>query len=518
MPRLDVRVKTELPAKAICNKKTSSVIISEFSLSGALVNGLNSKHTGIITIKPEFGANKNIALTGEIIRKNNGTTIIEFYHPDRYAGVRAWQYIKQHLSLTEECPYCNNKNSLGADHCGSCGWLLDFNDIDYLDKHNREIFVPKILRRACSLDPDQMHTVINFMDTELRKKRMELPGITCPYGIEHELRGSYCFESILGHHPKMIAILKLIAQVADTAATVLIYGESGTGKELIARALHYNSRRKNAIFATINCGALPENLLDTELFGHVRGAFTGAIKDKAGWFEHADKGTIFLDEISEMPAALQVKLLRILQTGEYSRVGSTKINRCDVRILAATNRNLKNLVREGTFREDLYYRLNVLDIELPPLRERKCDIPLLIQHLLKIFSAKYAKPHLRLTKDAEALILAYDFPGNIRELENIIQRAVLLAESSIIETRHLPADIRDKSVTSLQKENKLSSFKLAKQQAVEQFERKYISDCLKTTSGNISRAAFAAGINVKNFYEKMTKYGIDPHSFKNFSK
>ena len=206
---------------------------------------------------------------------------------------------------------------------------------------------------------------------------------------EQELRNNYLFGSIIGHHPKIIEILKLISQVAATDATVLILGESGTGKELVARALFENSQKKDKSFIPINCGGLPENLLESELFGHQKGAFTGAQKDKMGWFERADGGTIFFDEVSEMTGHLQVKLLRILQTGEFSRVGSTEISYCNVRIIAATNKDLQILIKEGTFREDLYYRLNVIDINLPPLRKRRTDIPILIQHYLNLFGKKY---------------------------------------------------------------------------------------------------------------------------------
>jgi len=331
--------------------------------------------------------------------------------------------------------------------------------------------------------------------------------------LEKELRSKYQFDAIIGHHPKMVAILKLITHIANTDATILIQGESGTGKELIANALHYNSSRKDKPFVPINCGALPENLLESELFGHQKGAFTGAIADKLGWFERANGGTIFLDEVSEMSPELQVKLLRVLQTGEFSRVGSTEIRYCNVRVIAATNQNLKNLVKAGKFREDLYYRLNVIDIELPPLRERKGDIPLLAHHFMNVYGKKYQKMNINLSRDAEVYLFAYDFPGNVRELENIIQRAVVLAEANIIEMRHLPVNV-DSAMTSKKLKDKPSTFRLAKQQMIEKFEREYIMDCLKAAEGNISQAAKIAGIHFKNFYAKMIKYGIDPHVFK----
>lgn len=331
--------------------------------------------------------------------------------------------------------------------------------------------------------------------------------------LEQALREKYQFESIIGQDPKMVEILKLVAQVADTDATVLIQGESGTGKELIARALHYNSRRKDKPFVAINCAALPENLLESELFGHVRGSFTGAIKDKAGWFEIANGGTIFLDEVSEMPPHLQVKLLRVLQSGEYSRVGSTEICVTDVRIIAAASRDLQKLVKQEKFREEFYYRLNVIDICLPPLRDRKGDIPVLAQHFLKKYGTKYNKENLTLSREADNLLLAYSFPGNIRELENILQRAVVLAEAELIEPHHLPPNVSEVLKTTAMKKS-IATFKEAKQRAVATFERDYIIDCLKTSKGNISQAARTAGVDLKNFYAKMKKYGIDPVAFK----
>ncbi|MFQ5709435.1 MAG: sigma-54 interaction domain-containing protein [bacterium] len=331
--------------------------------------------------------------------------------------------------------------------------------------------------------------------------------------LEKELRSRYRFDFIVGRHPRMIRSLKLVSQIANTDATVLILGESGTGKELIARALHYNSNRQSNPFVTINCGALPESLLESELFGHVRGAFTGAIKDKLGWFESANGGTIFLDEVSEMTPTLQVKLLRILQTGDYSPVGSTESCKCDVRFIAATNKDLLALVYETKFREDLYFRLNVIDIDLPPLRERKSDIPLLIQHFTNLYGAKYGKEDLDISKDTEGLLLSYNFPGNVRELENVIQRCVALVENHLIKPEHLPSCIYGKG-NHIHLVETPSCFKAAKQRVVERFEKEYIADCLKASKGHISDAAKSAGIDVKNFYEKMKKYGVHAHTFK----
>ncbi|MFQ5706637.1 MAG: sigma 54-interacting transcriptional regulator [bacterium] len=324
------------------------------------------------------------------------------------------------------------------------------------------------------------------------------------HALQRELRQRFDFGAIVGNHPATVEILELIAQVADTDATILLSGESGTGKELLARALHSNSRRSDKPFVPINCGALPENLLESELFGHVRGAFTGATENKVGWFERAYGGTIFLDEIGEMSPAMQVKVLRILQTGEFSPVGSTVVRACDVRVVAATNKNLLQLIKEGRFREDLYYRLNVIGIDMPPLRERKSDIAVLAQHFIHSFGQKYNKKNLCLSEKAKTQLFLYDFPGNVRELENIIQRAVILAKGEQIETDHLPADL------SVSEEGEELSFKSAKQRVVQRFEREYIIDRLMKSRGNISQAARASEMAVKNFFDKMKKYGIDP--------
>ncbi len=343
----------------------------------------------------------------------------------------------------------------------------------------------------------------------LERKRLK-NGIAA---LETELRGKYQFEAIISSHPKMMEILRLVSQVADTDAMVLIQGESGTGKELIAQSLHYNSRRCGKPFVPINCGALPENLLESELFGHVRGAFTGAIKDKAGWFECAEGGTIFLDEINDMSPALQARLLRIIQTGEYSRVGSTEFRKSNVRIVTATNKNLLAAVKQGKFREDLYYRLDVINFELPPLRERKSDIPLLIDHFLEVYNKKLDKKIQRLSREAETVLLAYDYPGNIRELENIIQRAVTLAENDIIELKHLPTHFtlcRD----VLQKKTKSINLTEIKRQAAQKAEQEILIECLRATHGHISKTAKMLNVDVGNLHRIIKKHGIDPSSFK----
>lgn len=346
--------------------------------------------------------------------------------------------------------------------------------------------------------------------TALERKNL----VTRVQTLEQQLLERHDFKAIIGQHPAMLRLLQTVAQIADSEATVLIHGENGTGKELIARALHFNSGRKEKNFVALNCGAFQESLIESELFGHVAGAFTGAVKNKAGWFARAHGGTIFLDEVSEMSPAMQVKLLRVLQTGEYAPVGSTELQNCEVRVIAATNRHLPALVREGKFREDLFYRLNVIDLEIPPLRERRSDIPLLMKHFLKKYSARYKKDGIRLTPETEAILLAHAYPGNVRELENMIERGLALAENNLIEPRLLPASVYSAAVVANSPIPKASTLTAAKQRAAEKAERDFITDCLQTTYGHISQAAKIAGVDVSNFHKLMKKHGIDPNEFK----
>ena len=333
--------------------------------------------------------------------------------------------------------------------------------------------------------------------------------------LGRKLRAESRFDAILGHDPKLLAVLERVAQVADSDVPVLIGGESGTGKELIARALHFGSRRSERPFVAINCGALPEALLDSELFGHVRGAFTGAIADRAGWFERAQGGTILLDEAGEMPPSLQVKLLRVLENREIARVGSTSVKRTDARVVAATHRDLSALVREGKFREDLLYRLNVVEIEMPPLRERPADLMLLARSFLDRSNEKHGRDR-RFSPRAERLVRAYGYPGNVRELQNAVERAVLISRGQEIGVDDLPEAMRAAGRDEPTGDG--SSFRAAKLRVVDQFERGWIENALAAARGNISEAARASGLDYKNFYAKMVRLGIEPGAFKGGSR
>ena len=308
-----------------------------------------------------------------------------------------------------------------------------------------------------------------------------------------ELQGG---ESIVGTSLVMLRTLELVRQVAPSTATVLIQGESGTGKELIADAIHHGSPRREQAFVKVNCAALPENLLESELFGHERGAFTGAVARKEGRFELADGGTLFMDEIGDISVAMQAKLLRVLQSGEFERVGGTRTLKVDVRLLAATNTDLAALVREKRFREDLYYRLNVITIQLPSLRDRREDIPLLAHHFLRRYAMKNAKPLGGFTEEAMDLLQTYAWPGNVRELENAIERAVVLTRSDLI----TPVDLPETLVRSDQAARHLV---ISIGTPLEEVEDRLIDETLRYTKGDKTLAAKLLGIATRTIYRRM---------------
>jgi two-component system NtrC family response regulator len=313
------------------------------------------------------------------------------------------------------------------------------------------------------------------------------------------LAGRHRVEGIIGESGPMQEALSLVRRVAPSDATVLIRGESGTGKELIARAIHHASPRAGGPLVKLNCAALAESLLEAELFGHEKGAFTGAIATRKGRFELADGGTLFLDEIGDLPPHTQVKLLRVLQEREFERVGSSRPISVNVRLLAATHRNLEALVREGRLREDLYYRINVVTVALPPLRERRDDLPLLIDHFARVFAEKNAKPIQGLTREARDILLRYDYPGNVRELENLVERAVVLTRDDVIGVADLPVTLRDPAP---------EPERAGLEAAVEALERRMIGDALARAGGVQTRAADRLGISERVLRYKLKKYGL----------
>ncbi|MGA2151449.1 MAG: sigma-54 dependent transcriptional regulator [Geobacteraceae bacterium] len=325
--------------------------------------------------------------------------------------------------------------------------------------------------------------------------------------LKEELKREFSFSNIVSRNPRMLEIFELIRKVSDFKTTVLIMGESGTGKELIARALHYQSKRKNASFVAVNCGAIPHTLLESELFGHLRGAFTDASTDKTGLFEQAHGGTLFLDEIGEMPLSLQVKLLRVLQDEEIRPVGSSTVKKVNVRVISATSKQLEQEITEGRFREDLYFRLNVLGIILPPLRERTEDIPLLVDHFLAKFGVMFGKEEVRLSQDALRTLVGYHWPGNVRELENCIERGLLLCEGNQLDVESLPDNLRGKSNGGASV--CIPSDSLSIKKAEEILERDFIRRALEKTGGNRTHAARLLEISHRSLLYKLKEYVME---------
>ena len=319
----------------------------------------------------------------------------------------------------------------------------------------------------------------------------------------------YGFENFIGSCEGMQQVFSLIRKVSDTDTTILVQGESGTGKELVARAIHCNSQRSNAPLIPINCAAIPRNLLESELFGHVKGAFTGATISRVGRFEMADGGTLFLDEIAEMPPELQVKILRVLQTQQFERVGGTKTIQVNIRIIAATNKDLEKEIQEGRFREDLFYRLNVIPIHLPPLRERVLDIPILTDHFLKRFNHEKKRNIKGLTKETMAYLESYPWPGNVRELENLIERMIILAEGEWIGLDDLPeklhAPLKSPAIPSLD----IPAQGIFLNKAIDNFENDLILKAMKMSGGVKSKAAKLLSLNRTTLVEKIKKKNIN---------
>jgi DNA-binding NtrC family response regulator len=355
-------------------------------------------------------------------------------------------------------------------------------------------------------DPDELQLVV---DRALERQRL----LRENRALKSEAGARYRFENIVGASVPMQAVYRLIAQCAPTQCTVLVTGESGTGKEMVARAIHYNSLRKDQPFVAVDCNTLAENLLESELFGHVKGAFTGAVAAKRGVFELANHGTLFLDELGNIPLAIQAKLLRVLQEHEYKAVGDTRTQRTNVRLVAATNCDLKAMVAEGSFREDLYYRVNVFPIHVPPLRERRDDIPALAFHFLQGFCAELARPVPRISDGAMSLLVNHGWPGNVRELQNVVQRAVILAQDDdMVRQAHLAGILESAPRSELEVprtgEELKRVKKIAREKSVEDIEKLFVQETLKRNVWNVTRSAEAAGMQRANFQALMKKYNI----------
>jgi two-component system response regulator PilR (NtrC family) len=327
--------------------------------------------------------------------------------------------------------------------------------------------------------------------------------------LRQAVEDRYKFWNLIGKSPKMQRVYELVEKVSQTKANVLITGESGTGKELVAKAVHFNSARKDRSFVTLNCGAIPENLLESELFGHMKGSFTGAIANKRGLLEMAEGGTLFMDEIGELPLALQVKLLRVIQEREFKRVGGIEDIKVDVRIISASNQDLQQKVAHGSFREDLFYRLNVIQIKIPPLRERKEDIPLLVNHFVRKYSADTGKEIEGISPEALELLLGYNFAGNVRELENMIERSITLETTPMIADRHIRSYLNERMISKgIPPTLEIPEEGMDLNKVVEDLEKAFILKALEQTDGVKKKAAEILGMNFRAMRYKLAKYDL----------
>jgi len=428
-------------------------------------------------------------ITGQVIQTGKAVTISELSKDSRFLNRTASRKAFQDHEISFICvPIKKEKQVIGALS---------------VDRPYNESYSLKDGEKLLSVVAAMIATQVIYLErTRVEKEKLRSENDR----LQTELKKKYRMKNIIGNSNKMREVYQMISQVAGSNATVLIRGESGTGKELVANSIHYNSLRAKNPFVKVNCAALPVNLIESELFGHEKGAFTGALHQKTGKFELANKGTLFLDEIGSIEPEVQVKLLRILQEKELERVGGNKTIKVDVRIVAATNRNLENAVTKGVFRNDLYYRLNVFPIYLPPLRERRTDVLVLADYFLEKYAMENNKKILRFSTPSIDMLMAYHWPGNVRELENCIERAVLLCEDQVIHSYHLPATLQTGQVS-----NTLPNVSLEK--AVSRLEREMIIDALKHTRGNISQAAQTLSTTVRKFSYKANKYDVDPRQY-----
>jgi DNA-binding NtrC family response regulator len=409
----------------------------------------------------------------ERVKADNVDVVITDIKMPGMDGIQLLNGIKKHdpsLPVVIMTAYASQQSAIDAVNLGA---------FQYLIKNAKNDEIKLVVRNAI----------------EMRRVRTE------NQYLKRELKKGHDEKVIIGSSDEMVRVFKMVERVADSEATILIQGESGTGKELIAREVHYRSRRAQGPFVSINCGAIPRDLLESNLFGHVKGSFTGAVKDSAGMFQVAETGSFFLDEIGEMPLATQVKLLRALQEREIIPVGGTQPIKIDCRLVAATNSDLEKDVAEGRFRADLFYRLNVIPIKLPPLRMRRDDIPLLIDHFLKRHAQNH--PGKTVSKEAIDVLMKYDWPGNVRELENVMERALILDETGVIE----PVDLPDKIRYGISQRGTLVID--SPTMTLEELEKEYILKVLNHTRWQKKRASEILGINASTLYRKLIGYGIE---------
>lgn len=486
MARLSPRIKTNLPVKIESKSANTEMIMTDLSLDGAFIKNYEYRSEGRITkdsplLLHYYLPSKGIfEHRGQVIRSDQKGYAISFRDVELAEKIKLWEFIAEHMDEARNCPYCGKESPDTASFCSHCGWDLNFKSPQYFAYYEQHSLLNRLNMRLAPLDTEKLLKICRFIDQD----------------IEH-VTVANDFKEFIGTSAAMLEVFSQIRKVGPTDLTTLILGESGTGKELTALAIHERSPRKDKPFIAINCAAIPETLLEAELFGYERGAFTGAYTSKKGKFECADSGTLFLDEVGDMPLNLQAKLLRFLQDRTIERIGGVGGRKVNVRLLAATNCDLNIAIAEGRFRSDLYYRLDEFTIKLPPLRERGEDPIIVAKYFLKKFSREMGMEKSFADETLEA-IRRYPWPGNVREIINHIRKAIVLANGSFIS----PADM------GFEQEAAPSPFNLNLADAVEQFETEKIREVLAICNHNISKAAIKLGLSRPTLHSRLKKYGL----------
>ena len=480
--RLFPRVRTEIPITINTKLTTFEAALSDLSINGAFIQGpvRTAKVGETVFVKyhlPKYGLFEN---SGKTIRKENGGFAVIFHDLDITGKTKLWKYIIDNLNNLDQCPYCDEKYDILPSICKSCGWELAFDSPGYIEYHEKTHLLKKLYSKADHLDIDQIRRLVNFTDVDILKE-----------GVSEK------FQEFVGTSDVMKETFSKIRKVAPTDVPVLILGESGTGKELTALAIHERSTRSNNAFVPINCAAIPETLLEAELFGYERGAFTGAYNSKKGKFEQADGGDLFLDEIGELSPSLQAKLLRFLENQIVERVGATKGRKVNVRVIAATNCDLGAAIENGKFRKDLYYRLSAFPINLPPVRERGEDGVVLAKYFLKRFSREMGISK-EFNEEAINALRNYTWPGNVREIINKVRKAIIMANDNFIRPQDLDLNIQEMVAKT---EDSLKN-------VWEKVEIQKLKEVLGKCGKNISKAAKMLGMSRPTIYKLKKKYGI----------
>jgi transcriptional regulator with PAS, ATPase and Fis domain len=488
MGRLDVRCNVELPVSVIIENSRGKGVsetkskFTSLSLSGGFIDYSHPYNFNrIVGLKYDLPRHGEFEILGEVLRSHENGIATRFYNLNRDAKIKLWDFLKESIANDPSCPYCGKQNIQKLMKCNSCGWSLNLLSNDYITEHEKESFTKRFDLKSREFSIEDMYKVLNYVDVDILKigKNLDIN------------------EEFVGSSNGILSVFSMIRKIAPTDIPVLITGESGTGKELTARAIHERSYRKNKPFVPINCAALPENLLEAELFGFDKGAFTGAHARKEGKFEYADGGTIFLDEIAELSINLQSKLLRFLEDKIIERIGSNEGRKIDVRIIAATSADLKSAISKGSFRKDLFYRLDVFSVNLPAVKDRGEDKLILARYFLNKFSREMNLGK-KFSSEAVEAIKNYDWPGNVREIINKVRRAVVISGEESVTAADLdlkvPSDGLD-ALTSLR-------------EVRHSIERQKLIEALKHCNNNISKVSRVLGISRPSVYSLRRKYNI----------